>query len=79
MWKWLYLTTNFVHCVNPFMHVMESMEHNSKVNIATIKNYNHADWRIVTLGAQRDVKLADGITSTPQYNATFMKQWLTTT
>ena len=79
MWKGFYLTTNFVHCVDPFLTVMESMEHNSKVNIATIKNYNHADWLIVTLGAQRDVKLADGITWTPQYNATFMKQWLTTT
>ena len=79
MWKGFYLTTNFVHCVDPFLTVMESMEHNSKVNIATIKNYNHADWLIITLGAQRDVKLADGITWTPQYNATFMKQWLTTT
>ena len=37
MWKWLYLTTNFVHCVNPFMHVMESTKEDSKVNVATIQ------------------------------------------
>ena len=79
MWKWLYLTTNFVHCVNPFMHVMESTKEDSKVNVATIKNYNHANWIVVTLGAQRNVDLGSGITWTPQYNMTFMKQWLTVT
>ena len=79
MWKWLYLTTNFVHCVNPFMHVMESTKEDSKVNVATIKNYNHANWIVVTLGAQRNIDLGSGITWTPQYNMTFMKQWLTVT
>jgi len=79
MWKWLYLTTNFVHCVNPIMHVMESTKEDSKVNVATIKNYNHVNWIVVTLGAQRNVALGSGITWTPQYNMTFMKQWLTVT
>ena len=79
MWKGFYLTANFVHCIDPFMSVVESMEQDSKVNIATIKNYNDCDWLILTLGAQRDVRLADGITWTPQYNVTFMKQWVTTT
>lgn len=79
MWKWLYLTTNFIHCIDPFMIVMESLEEDSKVNMATIKNYNDCNWLIVTLGAQKSVKLSEGVTWTPQYNATFMKQWLTTT
>ena len=79
IWKWLYLTTNFVHCVNPFMHVMESSEEDSKVNVATTINYNHANWIVITLGAQKNVSLGSGITWTPQYNVTFMKQWLTTT
>ncbi len=79
MWKWLYLTTNFIHCIDPFMTVMESLEEDSKVNMATIKNYNDCNWLIVTLGAQKSVKLSEGVTWTPQYNATFMKQWLTTT
>ena len=79
IWKWLYLTTNFVHCVNPFMHVMESNEEDSKVNVATTINHNHANWIVITLGAQKNVSLGSGITWTPQYNVTFMKQWLTTT
>ncbi len=79
MWKWLYLTTNFIHCIDPFMIVMESLEEDSKVNMATIRNYNDCNWLIVTLGAQKSVKLSEGVTWTPQYNATFMKQWLTTT
>ena len=54
MWKGFYLNTNFNHCVNPFMRVMESI-------------------------MQRDIRLGSGVTWTPQYNATFMKQWLTTT
>jgi len=28
---------------------------------------------------QRDIRLGNGVTWTPQYNTTFMKQWLTTT
>ena len=79
MWKGFYLTTNLAHCVNPFMTVMESTEQDSKVNMATYKNYDHANWLIVTLGMQRDVRLGNGVTWTPQYNATLMKQWLTTT
>ena len=79
MWKGLYLTTNFTHCIDPFMHVMESLEEDSKVNIATIKNFGHANWVVVTLGMQRDVKLGNNVTWTPQYNVTLMKQWLTTT
>ena len=79
MWKGFYLNTNFNHCVNPFMIVMESIEQDSKVNMATTKNYDHVNWLIITLGMQRDIRLGSGVTWTPQYNATFMKQWLTTT
>ena len=79
MWKGFYLNTNFNHCVNPFMIVMESIEQDSKVNMATTKNYDHVNWLIVTLGMQRDIRLGNGVTWTPQYNATFMKQWLMTT
>ena len=79
LWKGFYLTANYIHCVDPFMRVVESMEQDSKVNVATTKNYNDCDWIIVTLGAQKSVSLANGITWTPQYNATLMKQWLTTT
>ncbi len=79
MWKGFYLTTNFTHCVNPFLTVVESMEQDSKVNIATTKNYDHCNWAIVTLGVQRDVRLGHGVQWTPQYNVTLMKQWLKTT
>ena len=79
MWKWLYVTTNFCHCVNPFLHVMESLEQDSKVNMATIKNYDHVNWLIITLGAQKNVKLGNAVTWTPQYNVSLMKQWLQTT
>ena len=79
MWKWLYLSANFFHCVDPFMHVMESMDQDSKVNIATIKNYKDCNMFFVTLGAQKNIQIADGVTWTPQYNVSLMKQWLTTT
>ena len=79
MWKWLYLNVNFSHCVDPFLTVVENMEQDSKVNVATTKNYDDVDWFIVTLGAQRNVKLGEGVTWTPQYNVTLMKQWLKTT
>ena len=79
MWKGFYATTNFVHCIDPFLQVMESLEQDSKVNVATIRNYNDCDWLVVTLGLQKSVKLASSITWTPQYNVTFIKQWLTTT
>ena len=79
MWKGFYATTNYIHCIDPFLQVMESLEQDSKVNVATIRNYNDCDMFVVTLGAQKSVKLASGITWTPQYNVTFMKQWLTTT
>ena len=79
MWKWLFVTTNFCHCVNPFLHVMESLEQDSKVNMATIKNYDHVNWLIITLGAQKNVKLGNDVTWTPQYNVSLMKQWLQTT
>ena len=78
MWKWLYLTTNYTHCIDPFVTWVESSEQDSKVNIATTRNYTHADWFIITLGAQKNVKLGQA-TWTPQYNVTLMKQWLTTT
>ena len=79
MWKWLYLMTNYSHCVDPIISEAQSMENDSKVNLVTSKNYDHADWLTVTLGAQKNVKLSDKITWTPQYNVSLMKPWLTTT
>ena len=79
MWKGFYLTTNFAHCVNPFMTVMENTEQDSKVNMASTKNFDHVNWIVATLGMQRDFGLGSGMKWTPQYNVTVMKQWLTTT
>ena len=76
MWKWLYLMTNYSHCIDPILYTVESMEQDSKVNLITNKNYDHADWLTITLGAQKDVILYDGITWTPQYNVSLMKPWL---
>ena len=75
MWKWLYLSTNFSHCVDPILYTAESLESDSKVNLVTNKNYDHADWLIVTLGAQKSIKLGEATTWTPQYNITLMKPW----
>ena len=75
MWKWLYLMTNFSHCVDPILYTAGSLEEDSKVNFVTYLNYDHADWLTVTLGAQKNVKLRDRITWTPQYNVTLMKPW----
>jgi hypothetical protein len=79
MWKWLFLNVNFSHCVDPILYTAGSLENDSKVNLVTHKNYDHADWLTITLGAQKNVKLGNGITWTPQYNASLMKPWLTTT
>ena len=75
MWKWLYLMTNFSHCVDPILYTAGSLEEDSKVNFVTYLNYDHADWLTVTLGAQKNVKLCDRITWTPQYNMSLMKPW----
>ena len=75
MWKWLYLMTNFSHCVDPILYTAGSLEEDSKVNFVTYLNYDHADWLTVTLGAQKNVKLNDMITWTPQYNVSLMKPW----
>ena len=75
MWKWLYLMTNVSHCVDPILYTAGSLEEDSKVNFITYLNYDHADWLTVTLGAQKNVKLNDGITWTPQYNVSLMKPW----
>ena len=75
MWKWLYLMTNFSHCVDPILYTAGSLEEDSKVNFVTYLNYDHADWLTVTLGAQKNVKLSDRITWTPQYNVSLMKPW----
>ena len=79
MWKWLYLNVNFSHCVDPILYTAGSLENDSKVNLITHKNYDHADWLIVTLGAQKNIKLAHEVTWTPQYNISLMKPWLKTT
>ena len=76
MWKWLYLMTNYSHCVDPIISEAESLEDDSKVNLVTSKNYDHADWLTVTLGAQKNIKLSGGITWTSQYNISLMKPWL---
>ena len=76
MWKWLYLNANFSHCVDPILYTVGSLENDSKVNFVTYKNYDHADWLTVTIGAQKNVKLAQDATWTPQYNVSFMKPWL---
>ncbi|MBO4316626.1 MAG: TonB-dependent receptor family protein [Prevotella sp.] len=78
MWKWLYLATNFTHCVDPILYSAESLEEDSKVNLVSHKNYDHADWFTITLGAQKDVKLGKA-TWTPQYNVMFMKPWFNST
>ena len=75
MWKWLYLMTNFSHCVDPILYTAGCLEEDSKVNFVTYLNYDHADWLTVTLGAQKNVKLSDRITWTPQYNVSLMKPW----
>ncbi len=75
MWKWLFLNVNFSHCVDPILFTAESLENDSKVNLVTHKNYDHIDWLIVTLGAQKNIKLAHEITWTPQYNISLMKPW----
>ena len=76
MWKWLYLNVNFSHCVDPILNTAESLENDSKVNLVTRKNYDHADWITITLGAQKNIKLAHEVTWTPQYNISLMKPWL---
>ena len=78
MWKWLYLTVNFSHCVDPILYTAGSLENDSKVNLVTHKNYDHADWLTITLGAQKSVKLSESATWTPQYNISLMKPWLET-
>ncbi len=75
MWKWLYLNTNFSHCVDPILYTAESLESDSKVNLVTYKNYNHADWLTITLGAQKNIKLGHEVIWTPQYNISLMKPW----
>ena len=76
MWKWLYLMTNYSHCVDPILYTAGGLEDDSKVNFVTYLNYDHADWLTITLGAQKNVKLGNGITWTPQYNVSLMKPWL---
>jgi outer membrane receptor protein involved in Fe transport len=74
IWKWLYLMTNYSHCVDPILYTAGSLKEDSKVNFVTYKNYDHADWLTVTLGAQKNVKLGQA-TWTPQYNVILMKPW----
>ena len=78
MWKWLYLAANLSHCVDPILYTASSLEEDSKVNFVTYKNYDHADWLTVTLGAQKNVKLGQA-TWTPQYNVSLMKPWFKST
>ena len=75
MWKWIYLNVNFSHCVDPILYSAESLENDSKVNLETYKNYDHADWLTITLEAQKNIKLSGSATWTPQYNISLMKPW----
>ncbi|MCR5130509.1 MAG: TonB-dependent receptor [Prevotella sp.] len=79
MWKWLYLTTNFSHCVDPILYTAGSLETDSKVNFVTYKNYDHADWLTITLGAQKNIRVGSEATWTPQYNIMLMKPWFEST
>ena len=74
MWKWLYLLTNYSYCVDPILYTAGSLEEDSKVNFVTYKNYDHAEWLTITLGAQKNVTLRQ-VTWTPQYNIMLMKPW----
>ena len=74
VWKWIYLTMNFTHCTDPILYTADSLEYDSKVNFVTYKNYDHADWITVALGAQKNVKLGKA-TWTLQYNVSLMNQW----
>ena len=74
MWKWLYLMTNYTHCVDPILYSADSLVNDSKVNFVTYKNYDYADWLTITLGAQKNIKIGQ-TTWTPQYNVMFMKPW----
>ena len=78
MWKWLYLAANFSHCVDPILYSAESLKEDSKVNLVSHKNYDHADWITITLGMQKNVKLGQA-TWAPQYNVSLMKPWFKST
>ena len=78
MWKWLYLTMNYSHCVDPILYTADSLPGNSKVNFVTYKNYDYADWLTVTLGVQKNVELGGEAIWTPQYNVSLMKPWFET-
>ena len=75
MWKWFYLTTNFSHCVDPILYTAEGVENDSKINFVTYKNYDHADWLTMTLGAQKNITISKDVTWMPQYNIMLMKPW----
>ena len=75
MWKWLYLATNFSHCIDPILYTAYNVENDSKINFVTYMNYNHADWLTMSLGAQKNVKLGGDVTWTPQYVVSLMKPW----
>ena len=78
MWRWLFLSTNFTRSIDPILYTAESLPEDSKVNFVTYKNYDHADWLSITLGAQKNVKLG-GATWTPQWNVMLMKPWFKST
>ncbi|MBP3212218.1 MAG: TonB-dependent receptor [Prevotella sp.] len=78
MWRWLFLSTNFTRSIDPILYTAESLSEDSKVNFVTYKNYDHADWLSITLGAQKNVKLG-GATWTPQWNVMLMKPWFKST
>ena len=75
MWRWLFLSTNFTRSIDPILYTAESLPEDSKVNFVTYKNYDHADWLTVTLGAQKNVKISSAATWTPQWNVMLMKPW----
>ena len=79
MWKWLYLMMNFSHCIDPILYTADIMPGDERVNYVTYKNYDHADWLTITLGSQKNIKLSDGVTWTPQYNVSLMKPWFKST
>ena len=78
MWKRLYLTVNYSHCVDPILYTADSLPGDPKVNFVTYKNYDRADWLTVTLGVQKNVELGGEAIWTPQYNVSLMKPWFET-
>ena len=70
MWKALYLMAGFDHIKNDIQYYIENYEGDSKVQLATFRNYDHRNRLSVTLGARKTVGVWN-----PDANVTLLKQW----